>query len=423
MSERSDMGPAGAGVSTAPRSETTLVVQQAGSVGKDSTIRHLSPGRTAALAATLVAITLGGGCSSPEAERPTAATRATSSPVAIPAPVSPTRASSAPAPATKKPVVLLISVDGLNPDAITQLDAQGRVPTLRLLLREGASTLNARTAYEQTNTLPNHTGMLTGRPISGPEGTRVTFNTDHPGSLRSLNGRYLPGVFDPVHDAGLSTLFLAEKTKFAFLIRSWDATGGAPDVTGKDNGRNKLDFADVDADPDRLTDELLSRLRSGPPRFTFLHIAGPDEAGHGDRVEGFMGRKYLNAVEAADDQLATILAEVRTNPKLVDRTTIILTADHGGRGLDVPPGYGHRGPGVLDNYRIPFIVWGPQVPAGKDLYSLNRPGRRDPGDSRVGYSGPQPIRNLDAANLVLSLFGLPALPATLPDGRAPLRVR
>lgn len=374
------------------------------------------------LVAALSATAVLGGCSAPfgDDDPGTAAPSAratTPTPIAIPAPGS---ASEKPSRATK-PVVILISVDGLNPDAITQLDARGRVPTLRLLMDEGASTLNARTAYEQTNTLPNHTGMLTGRPITGSEGTQVTFNTDHAGTLETLNGHYVPGIFDPVHDAGLSTLFLAEKTKFRFLARSWDATGGAPDTTGKDDGRNKLDFVDISTDPGRLTDELLTRLRTDPPRLTFLHIAGPDEAGHGDRRQGFMGRRYLDAVAAADVQLATILDGVRTIPALAGRTTIVLTADHGGRGLDKPPGYGHRAPGVLDNYRIPFIVWGPGVPAGADLYDVNAKTRTDPGTKRIGYDGPQPIRNLDAADLVLSILGLPPLPDTQPGGLATLR--
>lgn len=315
---------------------------------------------------------------------------------------------------TREPIVILISVDGLNPDAITQLDARGKVPNFRLLLAEGAATLNARTAYEQTNTLPNHTGMLTGRPVSGRTGTQVTFNSPHPGTLASVSGNYIPGVFDPIHDAGLSTLFLAQKAKFAFLVRSWDALNGAVDTTGADDGRDKIDTFRISADPDRLTTNLASRLRAAPPRFTFLHIAGPDAAGHGDPVEGFMGADYLEAVAEADAQLGVILQAVRSNPKIRNRTTIVLTADHGGRGLNSPPGFGHRAPQVLDNYRIPFIVWGPQAAAGVDLYEANKGNRRDPDLTRVDYTGPQPIRNLDAANLVLSIFDLPPLPGTRP---------
>ena len=52
--------------------------------------------------------------------------------------------------------VVVISVDGLNPDAITQLGATG-TPTFHRLMSEGAWTFNARTEVEQTVTLPNHT--------------------------------------------------------------------------------------------------------------------------------------------------------------------------------------------------------------------------------------------------------------------------
>lgn len=348
-----------------------------------------------------------GGCSprSGEAQAPTPAS--TTAPAA-PTPTRPTAPRSSPAAteSTRAPIVILVSVDGLNPDAITQLDAAGRVPTLRRLIAEGAATLNARTAYEQTNTLPNHAGILTGRPVDGPDGTHVTFNSEHPGSLATVNGHYVRGVFDPVHDAGLSTMFLAGKTKFDFLVRSWPG---------------KLDFSDISRNPDKLTGDLLSRLHSTPPRLTFLHLAGPDEAGHNDLSAGFMGPRYLDAVATADARLGTILDEVLTNPRLLGRTTVIVTADHGGRGLNKLPGLGHRAPGILDNYRIPFIVWGPQVPAGADLYVLNSSRRTDPGTARIGYTGRQPIRNLDAADLVLSIFGLPALPGTPPGGVGTLR--
>jgi hypothetical protein len=321
---------------------------------------------------------------------------------------------------------VLVSVDGLNPRAIRVLDRAGGVPALHTLRAEGASTLNARTAYELTNTLPNHTGMLTGRPVLGRHGHRVTFNDDHAGTLRSVSGRYVPGVFDPVHDAGLSTALLAGKSKFAFLVRSWDAEHGAPDRTGHDDGRDKIDLAEIGPSAE-LVRTLVERLRSAPPRFTFLHLRDADDAGHGDDEQGFMGPRYLTAVARVDRYLGDVLDVVRTTPRLRGRTTIVVTADHGGSGPDDAPGLGHRDPTRLANYRIPFVVWGPGVPAGADLYALNRATRRDPGTARVPYTARrQPIRNLDAADLVLRLLGLAPLRGTLPDGvrsLPPLRVR
>ena len=60
--------------------------------------------------------------------------------------------------------VLAISVDGLNPEAIRTL-GPSKAPNFYRLMTEGAYTLDARSEYEITRTLPNHTGMVTGRPI------------------------------------------------------------------------------------------------------------------------------------------------------------------------------------------------------------------------------------------------------------------
>src|SRR5688572_19063045 len=69
----------------------------------------------------------------------------------------------------QRPTVLAISVDGLRPAAVRQLGRAG-APTLHRLIRQGAGTLNARTTLEETRTLPNHTTMVTGRPVARSSG-------------------------------------------------------------------------------------------------------------------------------------------------------------------------------------------------------------------------------------------------------------
>ena len=71
---------------------------------------------------------------------------------------------------------------------------------------------------------------------------------------------------------------------------------------------------------------------------------------------------------------------------------------------------------------MPFLVWGGDVPAGRDLYSLN-PGRRDPGSTRPEYSGAQPIRNGDVANVVTAVLGLEAVPGSEFNRDQSLRVQ
>ncbi len=310
----------------------------------------------------------------------------TSPPPATPPPSVPP---SEPPPPTKpsRPIrrdVLAISVDGLNVQAIGDSGALAR------LRDEGASTLNARTEVEQTVTLPNHTGMLTGRRIDAAQGGHgVTWNDE-------LAGRTVPGpdgdgtasVFDVVHEAGGSTALFAGKDKFATFERSW------PDA---------IDEFEVDGNADALVDDAVADLTTERRRFTFLHLALPDAAGH---ASGWLSPAYDAAVGHTDRLLGELLATVDATPRLSRRLVVVVTADHGG-----PPGErNHDDAGDLDNYRVPLFVWGRGIPPG-DLYDLN-PDYADPGDSRPSYDGPQPVRNGDLANLVTELLGLGPVPGS-----------
>jgi hypothetical protein len=67
------------------------------------------------------------------------------------------------------------------------------------------------------------------------------------------------------------------------------------------------------------------------------------------------------------------------------------------------------------------MAWGPGVPAGRSLYSLN-PSFRDPGASRTNYRGKQPIRNADLANVVTDALDLPRVPGSELNGTGTLNV-
>lgn len=325
------------------------------------------------------------------------------------------RQDSAPGPpgATDGPVVLAISIDGLTPVAIEKLGARG-TPNLHRLMAEGSSTLNARTSMESTRTLPNHTGMITGRRVTGADGHGVTFNNDNGYTLAETHGSYVPGMFDIAHDRGRQTAFLAEKDKFRYLMRSWDDEHGAEDATGADDGRDKTDVDEV-APAGRIVPEVAAALTDGATDLVFLHLTAPDRAGH---AEGWLGDEYMDAVRSADAQVGDILATVDDHPALAAWLTILVTADHGG-----PEGEtAHYDVKDIANYRIPFIAWGRGFPEGADLYAIN-PQRKDPDSGRPGYSGAQPIRNLDIAGTSLRLLGLPPLPGAVSSSWPPLTLR
>jgi predicted AlkP superfamily pyrophosphatase or phosphodiesterase len=297
--------------------------------------------------------------------------------------------------------VIGISIDGLNPQAIEEL-GKSRTPAFHRLMREGAFTLDARTVREKTSTTPNHTSMLTGRRVDAKHGGHgYTENFDNGGTIHQAAGHYVASVFDIVHDNGGSTAFFGAKSKFRLYKRTWN-THGAPDRVGRNNGRAKIDRFTIDRNNTRLTSKVTAELRRKPRDFTFVHLSLPDRVGH---ASGFMGKQYLDAVRRTDRLVGRILNTVADRPELRRHTLVILTADHGGRGAS------HYNASRLQDFRIPFMAWGANVPAGRNLYGLN-PTFRSPGSSRTSYHGKQPIRNGDLANLATDALDLPRVPGS-----------
>ncbi|MEE9384948.1 MAG: alkaline phosphatase family protein [Nannocystaceae bacterium] len=321
----------------------------------------------------------------------------------------------------KSPVrhVVVISVDGLNSEHLLAALDRGSLPTLARLRREGSATVNARTDYDVTLTLPNHITMLSGRPVLGRPGlphaayhgyvlnvVPSVGDTIH----RHAGGAegYVTTMFDVAHDLGLSTGIFASKPKFSLFWASLNEGNGGLDTTGRDQGRNKLDHFVVDEDTAALVAGFCERMRSSAIALSFVHLRDPDMAGH---LAGWGRDMYAAALEHSDVLLAEILACVEATPRLAGSTAIIVTSDHGG------VKYSHHEPHLPANYTVPLFVWGPQVPAGLDLYRASSGHYADPGGRRPSYADvPQPIRNGDAANLALRMLGLPPIEDVMMSG-------
>jgi hypothetical protein len=304
--------------------------------------------------------------------------------------------------------VIHVSVDGLRPDAVTNLGPTN-APNFYRMRSEGPFTDNARTDYDYTETLPNHTTQLTGRGVVGTTGHNWTGNTDPaPGeTLHSNKGSYVAGAFDVAHDNGLRTGAYTGKSKFSLYDTSWDAANGALDGTPPDYGRDKIDLYFLRADILPLVNTFVADTSAQPQHYTFIHLALPDTIGHAHGWDPTPGSAYSDCIKEVDAVLGVIFDLVDTNAQFNGRTAIIVSADHGGTGT------AHANAGVLENYTIPFYIWGPVMTPGGSLYALNSANRQDPGTGRPNYSAsPQPIRNGEMANLSLKLLGLPAVPGS-----------
>jgi hypothetical protein len=218
--------------------------------------------------------------------------------------------------------VVVISIDGLRPDALQQTGA----PNIMALAGRGAFSWRAQTIFP-SNTLPAHISMLSGY---APEEHGVTWDDYAPTRGQIM----VPTLFAVARARGLRTGMVVGKEKFA---------------TFRDTG--SCDTWVLAAPDD---DDVASRVAlaiSARPDLLFIHLPDVDLVGHASK---WMSPAYLDAVRRADAAVGRIVASLPAD------TTVILTADHGGR----PEGHGSDSP---QDTTIPWVIAGPSTARGKAL--------------------------------------------------------
>jgi predicted AlkP superfamily pyrophosphatase or phosphodiesterase len=276
-----------------------------------------------------------------------------------------TVAASSPAPrGAASDHVVVISVDGLRPEAIERFKAA----TMTRLLREGSATLAAQT-ISPSKTLPSHTSMLTGEDVD-EHGIQWNSNETHDHGHVAV-----PTVFGLAREHGFRTAAFFSKGKFNHL-----AVPGSLDHFQAPRGNGQW-LAERTA---RDVERYLVKER---PNLMFVHFGEPDYAGH---VFGWMTWFYGLAVKEADRGVARVLAAA-------DRAfgagnyTVILTADHGGSGRS----HGSDDP---RSTTIPWITWGKGVLPSTTVVDA--------------------VKTMDTAGTALWLLGVAA-----PEGLAGVPVR
>ncbi len=214
--------------------------------------------------------------------------------------------------------VVIISIDGLRPDAISMAP----MPNLMALMQSSAFSLGAQTVLPSV-TLVSHSSMLVG---VCPAKHGVNWNDYIP----DLGYAIGTDLFDIAHAAGLRTYMYAGKEKLRQVTEP-----------------SSLDQFVFVNDRDLV---LMERLIAEFPQdfgILFIHLALTDGMGH---VYGWLSPEQLSVIRRADEALGLLLTALDAR-NLRSETLLIITADHGGHSTT-------HGSSLPEDMTIPWIASG-----------------------------------------------------------------
>ena len=239
--------------------------------------------------------------------------------------------------------VFIVSLDGGKPAVIHE----SKMPTLDLLVNEGACTWAAQTVYPSI-TLVAHTSMLTGLL---PEKHHITWNSWKPeaGVVK------VPTVFSLAKQAGLGTAMFVGKEKFKHLLLpgTVDAFGFngsvVEEVTKTTVGESKPTKEGTNLAKD-VAAAAAAYIVEKKPALCFIHFTDTDSTGH---KYGWGSPEQIKAFGDEDAALAVVLEAIR-KADLAASSVIIVTADHGGHDKT-------HGAKLPSDMTIPWVAWGKGV--------------------------------------------------------------
>jgi len=224
-------------------------------------------------------------------------------------------------------LVVLLSVDGLRPDAVLPM-----APTIRRLMMQGASAINTQT-ISKASTLPSHASMVSGVDV---DQHGLSFNAYRPerGHIQ------YPTIFTEAQKAGLATAVFVGKRKLRHLLN--------PDTV------THFEVGGVFCT--KVTKLAVPYVENAESGLVFIHFSDPDSAGH---RHGWMSENYTKAVRRADRCVREVTRALKRRDKN-DRTVLLVTSDHGGHD------HNHGTRRRADRH-IPFVLWGGPIKQRKKI--------------------------------------------------------
>ena len=213
--------------------------------------------------------------------------------------------------------IMLILVDGMRPDALTN------VATAQKIIASGKSTMTATTVFPSI-TLPCHMSLF---HSVDPSRHGTTTNTYMP------QVRPISGLCETLKIAGKKSAFFYSWNELRDLVR--------PSILSHACFFRGFEYGYLRAGQ-YLVEEATRILNEYPIDFSFLYLGHPDAAGH---HSGWMEEEYMESVKTSWDNIEKVISS------LPEDYSFIITADHGGHG---------RGHGSLlpEDMTIPMIFVG-----------------------------------------------------------------
>jgi hypothetical protein len=306
---------------------------------------------------------------------------------------------------------VVVAVPGLTSTVARKLE--GELGELDRMAAAGASTRNARTAKESTTADANLFSLLTGRRVYPKRGGHgVGSKRTLPSTVHSSAGQYVSSVYDLVHNNSGRTMFAASRPQARLVQQSWNKRSGGKDPYGTDDGTAKIDKWKILRDDAKAVAWWKSKLERKAAHLSVVELSGVLRTGLAD---GFTGPDYQRAVKKAARKVAAIRRAIHKQETMAGTTLLVVTGTGGAQKSS------GSSTGWKESYRVPMWVTGPGVPVASDLYGLN-PSLASPGADQPGYSGAQPIRVADLANLVTRTLRLPPIPGSTSDPRQRFQV-
>ena len=234
--------------------------------------------------------------------------------------------------------VIILGVDGLSPMGVQQAST----PAFNELLARGAFSFTAR-AVLGTSSSQNWASMIMG---AGPEQHGITSNAWERNNHSIVPTTYGSGDIFPT----VFSLMREQRPRSKIgVFYDW---GGFGRLFEKQT-------VDVDYDGDGPKDTMekaIAYLKSDKPELTFVHLDHVDHALHG---HGEGSDEYILAVQTTDSLLKDLMDGLNV-AGMLSETVLIITSDHGGIGT-------RHGGESMEELEIPWIAYGPQVKAGKEI--------------------------------------------------------